>query len=148
MRRRADGDDAGVTPTLTYRFGSFGDDEEEVVLRGVVRGCGSFCVVDIPKDWASVRRTDPNPIALLYSTKLIYEYTKYMEMFSASIFFGWFLGFGFGVGCALAVMYSIYRSGYRNAVLDALRGTHPERYRDATIWAKKKIEGKISDSIH
>ena len=29
---------------------------------------------------------------------------------------GFLLGFGFGVGCALAVMYSIYLGGYRAAV--------------------------------
>ncbi len=31
---------------------------------------------------------------------------------------GFFLGFGFGVGCALAVMYSIYMGGYRAAIKD------------------------------
>ncbi len=32
---------------------------------------------------------------------------------------GFFLGFVFGVGCALAVMYSIYRGGYRAGQRDA-----------------------------
>ncbi len=32
---------------------------------------------------------------------------------------GFFLGFVFGVGCALAVMYSIYRGGYRAGLRDA-----------------------------
>ncbi|HSU18498.1 MAG TPA: hypothetical protein VLI45_02040 [Acidobacteriaceae bacterium] len=32
---------------------------------------------------------------------------------------GWFLGFAFGVGCALAVMHSIFMGGYRAAVKDA-----------------------------
>ena len=32
---------------------------------------------------------------------------------------GFFLGFGFGVGCALAVMYSIYMGGYKKAVSEA-----------------------------
>jgi hypothetical protein len=41
---------------------------------------------------------------------------------------GVFLGFGFGVGCALAVMYSIYIGGYRAAVKDSLLPTQPERY--------------------
>jgi hypothetical protein len=40
---------------------------------------------------------------------------------------GFFLGFGFGVGCALAVMYSIYMGGYRAAVKDAALPTPPER---------------------
>jgi hypothetical protein len=36
-----------------------------------------------------------------------------------SVVIGFFLGFAFGVGCALAVMYSIYMGGYRAAVKDA-----------------------------
>jgi hypothetical protein len=46
-------------------------------------------------------------------------------LWSAAI--GCFLGFVFGVGCALAVMYSIYLCGYRAAVKDALLDTPPER---------------------
>ncbi len=38
--------------------------------------------------------------------------------FPAGAMIGFFLGFAFGVGCALAVMYSIYRGGYRAAVRD------------------------------
>ena len=41
---------------------------------------------------------------------------------------GFFLGFGFGVGCALAVMYSIYMGGYRAAVADSQLPAPPERY--------------------
>ena len=40
---------------------------------------------------------------------------------------GFFLGFVFGVGCALAVMYSIYLGGYRAAVRDAQLPEPPER---------------------
>ena len=42
---------------------------------------------------------------------------------------GFFMGFGFGVGCALAVMYSIYMGGYRAAVRDSQLMDLPERYR-------------------
>ena len=42
---------------------------------------------------------------------------------------GFFLGFTFGVGCALAVMYSIFLGGYRAAVRDASLGIIPERLR-------------------
>jgi hypothetical protein len=41
---------------------------------------------------------------------------------------GFFLGFAFGVGCALAVMYSIYMGGYRAAVRDSQLADPPERY--------------------
>jgi hypothetical protein len=46
---------------------------------------------------------------------------------SISIVFGFFLGFLFGVGCALAVMYSIYLGGYRAAIRDAQLPTPPQR---------------------
>ena len=49
-----------------------------------------------------------------------------MNVYWGSIF-GFFLGFAFGVGCALAVMYSIYMGGYRAAVKDSLRAVPPER---------------------
>ena len=51
--------------------------------------------------------------------------------FSATALIGFFLGFAFGVGCALAVMYSIYTGGYRAAIHDALLEPPPERYRRA-----------------
>jgi hypothetical protein len=41
---------------------------------------------------------------------------------------GFFLGFAFGVGCALAVMYSIYMGGYRAALRDSRLSSPPERY--------------------
>ncbi len=44
---------------------------------------------------------------------------------------GAFLGFVFGVGCALAVMYSIYSGGYRAAVRDSRLPEPPERLRKA-----------------
>jgi hypothetical protein len=46
---------------------------------------------------------------------------------SAVTVVGFLLGFGFGVGCALAVMYSIYMGGYRAAVKDSRLATAPER---------------------
>ncbi len=45
----------------------------------------------------------------------------------ASAAIGCFLGFVFGVGCALAVMYSIYMGGYRAAVKDSQTIPPPER---------------------
>ena len=46
-----------------------------------------------------------------------------------SVGIGFFLGFAFGVGCALAVMYSIYMGGYRAAVQDSRLAEPPQRYR-------------------
>ena len=44
---------------------------------------------------------------------------------------GFFLGFAFGVGCALAVMYSIFMGGYRAALRDGRLAEPPERYQKA-----------------
>jgi hypothetical protein len=51
--------------------------------------------------------------------------------FSWTAAIGFFLGFAFGVGCALAVMYSIYMGGYRAAIRDSQLPTPLERYRKA-----------------
>jgi hypothetical protein len=48
-----------------------------------------------------------------------------------SAMFAIFFGFVFGVGCSLAVMYSIYNGGYRAAVKESLMADPPERYRKA-----------------
>jgi hypothetical protein len=50
---------------------------------------------------------------------------------------GFFLGFAFGVGCALAVMYSIFMGGYRAAVRDAAAPAPPERLLAARAKALK-----------
>jgi hypothetical protein len=46
-----------------------------------------------------------------------------------SIMIGIFFGFAFGVGCALAVMYTIWSGGYRRAVEHSLMTEPPERFR-------------------
>jgi hypothetical protein len=53
---------------------------------------------------------------------------------------GFFMGFGFGVGCALAVMYSIYTGGYRKAMEDSLREEKSERY----LQLFPKIQAKLA----
>jgi hypothetical protein len=53
-----------------------------------------------------------------------------MDFFSSALL-GAFLGFAFGVGCALAVMYSIFMGGYRAAIKDAHLPTPPQRLLDA-----------------
>jgi len=47
-----------------------------------------------------------------------------------SVGIGFFLGFAFGVGCALAVMYSIFMGGYRAAVRESQMVDPPTRYRE------------------
>jgi hypothetical protein len=53
---------------------------------------------------------------------------------------GVFIGFAFGVGCALAVMYSIYTGGYRRAMEDSLRDEKCERY----LQLLPKIRAKLA----
>ena len=60
-------------------------------------------------------------------------------MWSAMI--GVFLGFAFGVGCALAVMYSIYAGGYQAAVRDSQLAETPERYRKALRRSQTSVRG-------
>lgn len=57
-----------------------------------------------------------------------------------NVMVGFFFGFSLGVGCALAVMYSIYTGGYRKAIADSLLKTKPERY--VRLFSKAVAEHK------
>ena len=61
-----------------------------------------------------------------------------MEFF-AMPFIGFVMGFGFGVGCAFAVLYTIYMGGYRKAVEDSLREERPERYQQLLSKVRAKL---------
>jgi hypothetical protein len=61
--------------------------------------------------------------------------------FSSAVIIGFFLGFAFGVGCALAVMYSIYMGGYRAAIRDSRMPTPPERLTKALAAKDTNIFG-------
>lgn len=56
------------------------------------------------------------------------------------------MGFGFGVGCALAVMYSIYTGGYRKAMEDSLREEKSERYMQLLPKMKAKLARELAVS--
>lgn len=45
-----------------------------------------------------------------------------------NIAIGWFLGFVFGIGCSLVVLYAIYQGGYRRAIDDSMLEPQPARY--------------------
>ena len=63
------------------------------------------------------------------------------------IMLGYFFGFALGVGCALAVFYSIYSGGYRRAVEDSLQQQKPKRYLDEIAAALKRTEkGRPKDN--
>jgi len=61
-----------------------------------------------------------------------------MSDFSAFGLLGLCIGFLWGIGCSLAILYSIYLGGYRKAVKDSLATEKPRRFRDVL----KKIEAK------
>ncbi|HZL51380.1 MAG TPA: hypothetical protein VFC37_10575 [Terracidiphilus sp.] len=61
-----------------------------------------------------------------------------MNAFGSAAVFGACLGFLWGIGCSLAVMYSIYLAGYRKAIKESLAKEQPVRYQEAL----RKIEGK------
>jgi len=51
--------------------------------------------------------------------------------FGPAVVLGLCFGFMFGVGCSLAVLYSIYLGGYRKAVADSQEPVKPKRFREA-----------------
>jgi hypothetical protein len=55
-----------------------------------------------------------------------------------NIMIGYFFGFALGVGCALAVMYTIWTGGYKRAVEDSLMPDPPERFRTLRDAAVRK----------
>lgn len=48
------------------------------------------------------------------------------------------IGFLWGIGCSLAILYSIYLGGYRKAVEDSLAETKPRRF----VEAMKKVRAR------
>jgi hypothetical protein len=67
-------------------------------------------------------------------------------------FIGFAMGFGFGVGCAFAVLYTIYTTGYRKAMEDSLREEKSKRYleflpRVQAKLAKEKGRSQSSSTV-
>jgi hypothetical protein len=63
-----------------------------------------------------------------------------------NIMIGYFFGFALGVGCALAVMYTIWTGGYKKAIEHSMMSEPPERYQSiraavsADISRKRAVE--------
>jgi len=51
--------------------------------------------------------------------------------FGPAMILGLCLGFLWGTGCSLAILYSIYLGGYRKAVEDSLASVKTPRFRKA-----------------
>ncbi len=65
-----------------------------------------------------------------------------MEVFGFAALFGLILGFMFGVGCAAAVIYTVYMGGYRKAIKDSLSSERSEQY----INNLQKVRTKLGES--
>ena len=61
-----------------------------------------------------------------------------MSAFGPAAILGLIFGFVWGIGCSLAILYSIYLGGYRKGVKDSLATKKSKRYRE--VFAK--IESK------
>jgi hypothetical protein len=62
-----------------------------------------------------------------------------MEVFGLAALFGLILGFMFGVGCAAAVIYTIYMGGYRKGIEDSLRPDKSARYLNNIEKVREKL---------
>ncbi len=51
-----------------------------------------------------------------------------MISFGPAAVLGLCFGFMWGIGCSLAILYSIYLGGYRKGIEDSLAELKPERY--------------------
>jgi len=54
-----------------------------------------------------------------------------MVSFGPAALIGLCIGFMWGIGCSLAILYSIYLGGYRKGVEDSLAEQKSQRYHDA-----------------
>lgn len=66
-----------------------------------------------------------------------------MEVFGMAALFGLILGFMFGVGCAAAVIYTIYIGGYRKGLGDSLLRFKSKRYLENI----EKVRSKLPRSL-
>ena len=62
-----------------------------------------------------------------------------MEVFGMAGLFGLILGFMFGVGCAAAVIYTVYMGGYRKAISDSLLDGETKRYTENLFNVRRKL---------
>ena len=61
-----------------------------------------------------------------------------MVSFGPAALIGLCIGFMWGIGCSLAILYSIYLGGYRKAVEESLQAVQPKRFVDAVKKAQAK----------
>jgi len=67
-----------------------------------------------------------------------------MEVFGMAALFGLILGFMFGVGCAAAVIYTVYMGGYRKGLEDSIRENKSVRYKENIGKVQAKLDKELS----
>jgi hypothetical protein len=63
-----------------------------------------------------------------------------MSDFGSAALVGLCIGFLWGTGCSLAILYSIYLGGYRKAVQDSLLPEKSKRWRETL----KRVEERVA----
>jgi hypothetical protein len=77
----------------------------------------------------------PAPIGLVNSPQ---KGRRTMTDFGPAAIVGLCIGFLWGIGCSLAILYSVFLGGYRKAVEDSLAPVKSKRWRDTL----RKIEAR------
>jgi hypothetical protein len=70
-----------------------------------------------------------------------------MSNFSSSVMLGLCLGFLWGIGCSLVIVYSVYLAGYRKAVKESLKPVQPQRYLDVFASVQARRERKVAKKM-
>lgn len=66
-----------------------------------------------------------------------------MNAFGPAAVLGLIFGFMWGIGCSLAILYSIFLGGYRKAIKESLAEPRPQRY----VTALEKIQAKRARKV-
>jgi hypothetical protein len=69
-----------------------------------------------------------------------------MDSFGPAALIGLCVGFLWGIGCSLAILYSIYLGGYRKGVKDSLATNKPQRYLETLRKIEKRRAKKRAAS--
>jgi hypothetical protein len=66
--------------------------------------------------------------------------------FGPAVILGLCFGFMFGIGCSLAILYSIYLGGYRKAVEDSIAPVKPKKFMQALEKLQARRAHATADS--
>ena len=71
-----------------------------------------------------------------------------MTSFGPAALIGLCIGFLWGIGCSLAILYSIFLGGYRKGVEDSVAPQKTERYRKALARIGQQREKSVANGPH